>query len=264
VPDHERDAALIVIHASGLTREKFYAENPTLDDGITEKVRAMLKRRAMREPLQYILGLVEFCGMKIKVGPGVLVPRPETELIPEEVKARLGGTGGGVKVLDLCTGSGCIALSLAGLLTGAEVTGTDSSSEALGFARDNAQALGLEGLRFLEGDLFGPVSGERFSLVVANPPYIPAGEIDSLMPEVSRWEPRAALDGGGDGLDVIRKIAQEAPAHLEQGGMLIMELGAGQAGDVKVILEEQGFGGIETAKDLAGHERVIIARLDNN
>ena len=261
VPDHDHDAAHIVIAATGLTREQYYVDNPLIPDEQIKVVRLMLKRRATREPLQYVIGKVEFCGMDFRVGQGVLVPRPETEILAEEAAKRVESPG---RILDLCTGSGCLAVTLALKFREARVLGVDSEARALDYARMNSEALGASNTEFLEGDLFAPAKAAEdaapFDLIVSNPPYIPSAEIDTLQTEVSRWEPRAALDGGADGLDIYRRIASEAPDVMSPDGLLVLELGAGQAAAARDIFSG-AFTGLETVKDIAGHERILIARL---
>lgn len=252
------EAMALLRELADIDARRMYADNPEVAVDISGLVLSATRRRAAHEPLQYITGTVEFMGMPLSVGPGVLVPRPETELLVEEVFCIFPDPGAHPDVLDLCTGSGCIALAIARRYPGARVTATDSSGEALSYARINAQEIGLSNLRLLEGSLFEPVEKGLFDLIVSNPPYIPEGEIDGLMPEVSRYEPRGALSGGGDGLDFYRAIIEGAPERLRPGGVLVFELGAGQRAAVESLALAKGLSLKKAIKDLVGHERVLV------
>ncbi len=268
------DAEILTFHAAGIDRLAAYADNPEISKGLLAKIRRLIKRRAKGEPLQYIVGSVEFLGLRITVGKGVLIPRPETELLAEEaikqVRSKKLGVRGTLskqtlghyrlKILDLCTGSGCIALALAKALPDADVYGTDVSKAALRFARKNAAVNGIAKVTFLEGPLFGPTpEGMIFDLIVSNPPYIASSDIAGLQREVRDWEPREALDGGANGLDFYRKIFRDAGRYLSRGGLIICELGFGQADAVRKIAMESGFGDITVKKDLAGIDRILKA-----
>ena len=213
-----------------------------------EEAKALARRRETGEPLQYILGEWEFMGLPFTVGPGTLIPRPETELLCE---LALGEDLKGKRVLDLCCGSGCIGISL-NRLGGAEVTFSDISPAALEYARKNAQINSVEGI-FLEGDLFEPVTG-RFDLIAVNPPYLNASEMASRQKELF-FEPENALFGGEDGLDFYRRLAAQAPERLEPGGRLLMEIGCGQGTALKAL-----FTNCIIHKDLAGLDRVAEVR----
>jgi len=220
--------------------------------------REMVARRARREPLQYILGTQEFMGFEFEVTPAVLIPRHDTEVLVAEAVKR----GEQARTaLDIGVGSGCIAVALAKLLPQATVYGVDQSGPALALAQRNAEKNGAR-VTLYEGSLFEPFPGERFDLIVSNPPYIPTADLDTLQPEVREHEPRAALDGGADGLDFYRIIIPAAPDHLNPGGWLIFEVGVDQAEGVLAIFRESGrFGELFTAKDPALIERVVGARL---
>jgi len=220
--------------------------------------RGMVARRARREPLQYILGTQEFMGLDFEVAPGVLIPRHDTETLVEEA-VRL--CGNARKVLDIGVGSGCIAVALARLLSGAAVVGVERSPEALAIARRNAEKHGVT-LTLREGSLFEPLTGERFDLIVSNPPYIPTADLAGLQPEVRDFEPTGALDGGTDGLDFYRLIIPAAPEFLNPDGWLLFEVGIGQAEQVLGLFRETGrFGELFTARDPGGIERVVGGRL---
>ncbi|HEX9005944.1 MAG TPA: peptide chain release factor N(5)-glutamine methyltransferase [Bacteroidota bacterium] len=219
--------------------------------------RGMVARRARREPLQYILGTQEFMGLEFEVAPGVLIPRHDTEVLVEEAVRRCGNAR---KVLDIGVGSGCIAVSLARLIPDAEIAGVEQSTEALAIARRNAERNGVA-VSLHEGSLFEPFAGERFDLIVSNPPYIPTGDLAGLQPEVREFEPRGALDGGPDGLDFYRLIVPAAPDYLNPGGWLLLEVGIGQAEEVVKLFDNAGFKDIFTAKDPGGIERVVGGRF---
>jgi release factor glutamine methyltransferase len=256
-----REAMFLVREVAGLEQSVILAHAPEISQEVERKVMEAAGRRAGREPIQYITGRVEFMDMTLRVGPGVLVPRPETELLVEEFYRLFPDTQAQLHVLDLCTGSGCIALAIASLYPRARITATDASKEALEYARLNAAELGIGNVRFLHGSLYEPLEEGGtvpFDAIVSNPPYIPAGEIGSLMPEVSGFEPRAALDGGEDGLEFYRLIMEGAPGRLRPGGLLLLELGAGQRADVESIAHERGLSLKGAIKDPAGHDRVLV------
>lgn len=216
--------------------------------------RTVIEKRASRVPLQHITGEQEFMGLCFKVNGHTLIPRQDTEILVEEAMRHLCD---GMQILDLCTGSGCILLSLLKYSNECQGTGTDISSEALKMARENAQRLQLEAA-FLEGDLFAPINkGTLFDMIVSNPPYIRTAEIDTLMPEVREYEPMGALDGGEDGLHFYRRIVSEAPDYMRRGACLFFEIGCDQKEAVAVLMQEAGFTQIEIFQDYAGLDRVV-------
>jgi len=216
--------------------------------------RAMVGRRAKREPLQYILGSQEFMGLDFEVTPGVLIPRHDTEVLVTEGAKRVERAG---SILDIGVGSGCIAVALAKALPQAEVYGVEKSAEALALAQRNVAKHGMK-VTLFEGSLFEPFNGQRFDLIVSNPPYIPTAELDTLQPEVRDFEPQQALDGGKDGLDFYRLIIPAAPEHLNPGGWLLFEVGIEEAEPVLELFETTcQFAELFTAKDPAGIERVV-------
>jgi release factor glutamine methyltransferase len=225
---------------------------------------SLIERRAAREPLQYLLGWEDFHGLRLAVTPDVLVPRPETEGLVEWAVEVLGGRPDPV-VADLGTGSGAIACAIARALPAVEVLAVEISVGALAVASRNVRALALSSrVRLLAGDLFAPLGSipRSLDLVVANPPYLPSAVISSLPPEVSRHEPRAALDGGPDGMAVIRRIVTGAPAVLKPGGWLLMEIGEEQAGPLASLMAAEGFSGIRARRDWNGVERYIGGRWE--
>lgn len=211
--------------------------------------------RSQRIPLQQIIGRQEFMGLSFQVNEHVLVPRQDTEILVEEVLRELID---GMKILDLCTGSGCILISLLHYSNGCEGVGTDISPDALAVARCNAaRLLGTDKRYFFgESDLFEQVQG-RYDIIVSNPPYICHGEIENLMPEVRDHEPALALDGGEDGLEYYRRIAAESPAYLNGGGRLYLEIGYDQGDAVQKLLLDQGFREVNVVQDYAGLDRVV-------
>lgn len=227
--------------------------------------RMVIEKRASRVPLQHITGEQEFMGLSFQVNEHVLIPRQDTEILVEEAMCHLGD---GMRILDLCTGSGCILLSLLKYSNECEGIGIDISEEALKTARENAERLGLDAV-FLAGDLFGPLAdfmSERtpdrlFDMVVSNPPYIETAVIDTLMPEVREHEPFCALDGGADGLQFYRRILAEAPAHMRRGAVLLFEIGCGQGEAVARLMQETGFVQVEVLQDYAGLDRVVCGSI---
>lgn len=248
------DAELLLAAAAGASRSEIVAglADPA---GSEERYESLLARRAHREPLAYITGVQGFRRIELRVDSRVLIPRPETELLVELVKSV-----GPREILDVATGSGAVALALADELPGATVIAADVSEDALLVAAENALALGIKSVSFVQSDLLEGVTG-RFEAICANLPYISTTEIDALQPEVSRFEPRIALDGGADGLDLVRRLADQAPAHLRPGGLLALEVGFGQAAATEEILAARGFVQIERQLDLLGVERVLTARM---
>lgn len=212
----------------------------------------LIARRCERVPLQHITGEQEFMGLPFRVTPDVLIPRQDTEVLVEECLRHLAP---GNVFLDLCTGSGCILVSLLHYAKGTFGTGADLSGKALSVAKGNVEANGVEA-RLVQGDLFEPVTG-TFDLIVSNPPYIASAEIETLTPEVREHEPRMALDGTADGLFFYKRIVQESPSYLKEGGWLCMEIGYDQGAAVQQLMEARGFVTVSVIKDLAGLDRVV-------
>lgn len=226
----------------------------SLDTDQHERYKVLLERRLCGEPIAYLLGVREFYGLTFNVTPATLIPRPDTELLVEQVLQRMPHQGLCL-VLDLGTGSGAIALSIAHARPDANMTATDASAAALEVAQSNAQRLNIRNVRLLQSDWFLALSDERFDIIVCNPPYIAANDVHLAQGDL-RFEPRTALVSGTDGLDDIRRICKQAKAHLNPNGWLIFEHGYDQAAQVRVLLEQSGFGEIFTARDLSGIERV--------
>jgi release factor glutamine methyltransferase len=257
------DAELLLAAAAGIDRVKLLTGSFALEREHLERFCQLVARRASREPLAYIAGRKEFHGLEIEVDRNVLIPRPETELVVD-VALRFLRHRPPSLVMDLGTGSGAIAIAVGLRSPGARISASDISAAALEVASRNAERHGcVDRIEFLPGDGFAaiPCSHPKFDLIVSNPPYVRDDEVAGLQPEVARYEPGIALRGGKDGLDFYRRIADGAGSYLAAGGEIIVELGAGQAVAAARILEQGGWRTRETIRDLAGHERVLRARL---
>lgn len=256
IPNPRLDAELLLAHVLKCKRVDLYTGfEKTVGDNHLAEFKALIERRAKREPLQYIIGETEFWGLKFKVTPDVLIPRPETELLVEEALK----FSEAKNILDIGTGSGCIAISLAKHLLEARITATDISKESLEVAKENAETNSVfDRIEFIASDiapwLFFETQEKKFDLIVSNPPYIDPIEIDLLQTEVSQHEPRRALDGGKGGFEIIDKILQEAPDFLKDGGALLLEVGEGQTAILKTKHP------LEVRKDYNGIERIVLLR----
>lgn len=276
--DAALDARLLLEHFCGIDTNRLLAEpGMPVSDDLRSAFLKGIERRAAREPLAYIVGEQSFMGLPFIVSEDVLIPEQDTENLVEEALRLIDD---GSRILDLCTGSGCILLSLLHYTNGCIGVGTDLSERALEIARRNASAHGLSDQTvWLQGDLFdaldpsnkkdnddkaesgfpGMSYASGYDMIISNPPYIPTSVIDTLQPEVRCAQPRMALDGGRDGLDFYRRIIREAPAHLVVGGRLLMEIGYDQAEAVSDLLREAGYYGIEILKDYGGNDRIATA-----
>jgi release factor glutamine methyltransferase len=256
------DAEVLLAHALGIDRLRLYLdyEKPVLADE-RDRFRALVKRRAQeRVPVSLLLGKREFWSLELRVTPDVLTPRPETETLVEAGLSKLPEPGSSARILDVGTGSGAIALSLASERPQAEITATDLSKAALQIATENADHLHIgERVRFVVGDLFEPVAAERFDLIVSNPPYVAREDAGSLPPELAH-EPEMALFAGCDGLDLIRRLIAEAGEHLFSGGWLFIEHSPEQVETIEQELRRAGFEEVERRFDLAQRPRVVGAR----
>lgn len=255
------NAELLIGHALGRKRMQLYMEfERPLTEQELELIRPLVRRRAQREPLQYIIGETEFCGLKLDVDRRALIPRPETELLVELVVGSCATPPS--RILDLGTGSGAIALALAKAFPSAAVTAVDVSLEALELARSNAAKTGSGGrVEFHHSDWFSAVPPQRFDLIVANPPYLSATETAETAPEVRGFEPASALTGRGDGSDDLRHIILTAPRFLIAGGMLAVETGIAQHARLLQWCTEAGFSGQSSRQDLTGRDRFVLATL---
>lgn len=251
------DVELLLADLLGVGRAYLYAHpEEEVNAHIWQEWQKRLERRARREPLAYILGKAGFYGLEFTVTPDVLVPRPETEVLVEAALAKQPAT-----MVDIGTGSGCIAVAVAVNLPQAQVWATDISEAALRVARENAERHGVaERIHFVQGDLLQPLAGMRFDVIASNPPYVAASERTSLQPEVRDWEPPQALFTGGDPLRFHRRLAAEAHFYLHEGGWLVMEVGMGQAEMVAALLEGAGYRRVRILNDLAGVGRVVEGR----
>lgn len=257
-------AELLLAHLLKLPRLQLYLNH---DRALTEPevtaLRALVQRRARREPLQHLVGSVSFYGLEIAVSPAALIPRPETETLAELAATALAGRDSSAPpvVLDFGTGTGCLAIALATRCPAARIHALDLSEAALALARLNAERHGITArLAFHLGDGFRALPADlRFDLIVANPPYIPTGELATLQPEVRDFDPRAALDGGVDGLDFYRRLALEAPAWMKAAGGLFAEFGDGQEAALPSLFAEAGWRATEVHRDLTGRPRVLEA-----
>jgi release factor glutamine methyltransferase len=283
----EKEAELLIIQGLGISTVDLYRDNHELNAEQTAIINNMAARRSKREPLQYITGHTEFSGLKIMVGQGVLIPRPETELMaeyavkqirarntehriqspehPEKLRNWSGRTqkserGQRMTILDLCTGSGCLALALAKEFPDTRICGIDISATAIGYAKENSRINNIRNVDFIMGDIFGPLRVNMlFDFIVSNPPYIKTDDIRGLQPEISEWEPYSALDGGGDGLAYYRIIIGAASGHLKVNGTIMLELGTGCADAAVEMCRQAGYVNVEIFKDYAGIERIIQA-----
>lgn len=249
------EVQILLCEALGVARSWLIShDRDALNGPAAQTYSALLTRRLAGEPIAYIIGRREFFGLEFKTTPAVLIPRPETELLVELALARI-PENQPCKVLDLGTGSGAIAISIAKNRPQAAVTAVDQSPEALAVARDNAARLGVPNLRLLHSDWFAALEAETFDLIVSNPPYVEAADPHLQRGDVC-FEPLSALASGADGLDDIRRIAAAAPQHLKPGGWLLFEHGYNQGEGCREILRQQGFLAVQTVRDLAGLERV--------
>ncbi len=256
------DAECLLAHALGCERLRLYLDfDKPVEDAERARFRELVRRRAdERVPVALLTGSREFWSLRLAVEPGVLVPRPETETLVGAALELFPESEAELRILDLGTGSGAVALALARERPKARVTATDVSPRALALAARNAESLGLaDRVRFLAGDLFAPVRGERFDLVVSNPPYVAEAEAAALAPELGH-EPGEALFAGRDGTDVLLRIAAEADEAVAEDGAVAVEIGAGQEAVVREGFEESGFGPTALHRDLAGKPRVLTAR----
>ena len=267
VPDSSNDAELLLEKATGKNSARLLLEwDQCIPEAEAGRYEDMILRRLNREPLQYIYGTWEFMGLDFRCSPACLIPRQDTELLVmtalDAIAERKNGTSGApFKMLDMCTGSGCVVISAARLAECDDLraVGADISAEALEIAKQNAADNGVE-IDFRQSDMFENIGkDEVFDLITANPPYIETDVIAGLNPEINRFEPMVALDGGEDGLKHYRSIIAGAGAHLKDGGSIMMEIGDTQGRAVSELLEHAGYRNVEVLKDLAGLDRVVRA-----
>jgi release factor glutamine methyltransferase len=255
---------LLLAHMLGMPRMKLYLNfERVLTAMELDTLRALVRRRGQREPLQYIVGSASFCGLEMALNQRVLIPRPETELLAERGWKFLQGCGGCPSALDVGTGSGCVAIALAANAPGSRIHATDFCGEALEVARQNARRHQVaDRVQWHQGDVFAAVPVElRFDLIVSNPPYIPSARIASLEPEVREHEPRGALDGGADGLDFYRRLAAGGGAFLRSGGRLMVELDDEGGAGTREIFEREKWKIEAVELDYNRTPRILIAQL---
>ena len=258
IPDAKLDAWYLLEYVTGISRASYFGDpKREVPKEQAESYREVILRRAGHIPLQHITGEQEFMGYTFLVNPDVLIPRQDTETLTEEA---LKFTEPGMKVLDLCTGSGCILISLLKSCPGLKGTGCDISEKALKMARENGRRLQVEA-SWIQSDLFEQIS-ERFDLIVSNPPYIRTGVIEELQEEVRLHDPWIALDGKKDGLYFYRRIIAESTGYIRDNGAMMFEIGHDQAEDVVRLMEEAGYTQIRVKKDLAGLDRVVTGRYN--
>jgi release factor glutamine methyltransferase len=262
-PSPRLDAEVLLAFALKVDRVRLVIESDrALETAELSLYRTLIERRRRGEPVAYILGRREFYGIDLRVDRRALVPRPDTETLVDVALERTRARSAYGRALDLCTGTGCVAIAFAKARPTWRVTATDVSPDATDLAWENVRRVGVAfSVRTAVGNLFEPVADERFELVVSNPPYVPSAEIETLEPDVREFEPRAALDGGADGLDLVRTVVNRAPRHLEPGGVLALEIAFDQADRVAPLFEQAGFAQIERRRDYGGRERVVSGRI---
>lgn len=257
IKEAELEAFYIIEYVLHLSRSMFFLKKKDMvSEQDINNCLTIAEKRSQHVPLQYILGTQEFMGLNFKVTPDVLIPRQDTEGLVEEV---LKYVKPGMKVLDMCTGSGCIAVSIAKYAENVQVSAADISVKALEIARENAAANDVQ-VNFIESDMFQQIT-QKYDMIISNPPYIKSQVVTTLMPEVRDYEPHLALDGKEDGLYFYRKLAKEAGRFLTPGGMLCLEIGYDQGTDVAQLLQEQGFQQVRVEQDLCGLDRNVYGNM---
>ena len=257
ISEAELEAFYIIEAVMNLSRPMFFIrKQEEVGEKDMERCLSIAQKRSQHMPLQYILGTQEFMGLSFKVTPDVLIPRQDTEGLVEEVLKQVKP---GMKVLDMCTGSGCIAVSVAKFAPNVQMSAVDISSKALEIARENAAANQVQ-INFIESDMFTEIR-EKYDMIISNPPYIKSQVVTTLMPEVRDYEPHLALDGKEDGLFFYKKLAKESGNFLAPGGMLCLEIGYDQGAEVKQLLEQQGFTQVRVEQDLCGLDRNVYGKM---
>lgn len=256
IAENQIDSWLLVESICDITRQDVFLEpDKSISEEQAKKYLDAVAMRAKHIPLQHMIGYQQFMDFEFKVDENVLIPRPETELLVEQVVAYIKDRS--VKVLDMCTGSGCIGISIDKMCENAIVTAVDISNKALNVAWENNER-NQGKVTFVQGDLFENIN-ETYDIIVSNPPYIPTRDIDTLMEEVREHEPHLALDGSGDGLKFYREICKQAKDYINKNGKIFFEIGYDQGQTVPTLLKENGFSNIQVLKDLSGNDRMVIA-----
>lgn len=266
IDDYKSDAWLLFEHMFGMNRTSYLMKaDSEASDKVSEYMDA-IKERATRKPLQHITGVQEFYGLEFVVNENVLIPRQDTEILVEQAIGIIKNNES--RVLDMCTGSGCIAITIGSNCRNADVTGVDISAEALKVSCANKEKISVDNVDFIQSNLFENIN-DKFDVIVSNPPYIESDVIDTLMQEVKDFEPRLALDGEADGLKFYREITKESLRYIKPGGYLLYEIGHNQGEAVSDIMKENGYTSVKVLKDLAGLDRVVVGHFpaemeDNN
>jgi release factor glutamine methyltransferase len=258
-----KEAEALALKAANLDINRLYRDNPYLDENAFQTFQSFIHRRLLHEPIHYILGAVDFLELNLAVGDNVLIPRPETELLALKAIAlieSLSPLNPSFRVLDLCAGSGCLALAIAKRFPNISVFGLDISYKALAYARLNRNAASCENCFFVQGDLLLPLNLFAFDVIVSNPPYIQSDELKNLPQTIRDWEPLTALDGGKDGLDFYRRTLSVASRYLKKNGAILFEIGYGQSDSVQTIALQNGFHHVTMAQDYSGITRIITIR----
>lgn len=257
--DARLDARLLLEYICHTDRNTLLVHGDSQRNDIEEQLyKVVIDKRASRIPLQHITGEQEFMGLTFKVNEHTLIPRQDTEILVEECLSRICD---GARVLDMCTGSGCILLSLMKYSNECQGVGADISAEALKVARENARNLGIKNVNFIESDLFDKIQG-KYDMIVSNPPYIASNVIETLMPEVRDHEPMSALDGMEDGLFFYRRIVESAKDYMSNNAWLLFEIGYDQGESVSELMKKAGFNEVRIVKDYAGLDRVVLGRKE--
>ena len=269
VTEYESNAWILFEFVFDMKRHQYFMKmnDAVTDEAAVARYRECLTKRAERIPVQYITGTQDFMGMTFAVNENVLIPRQDTEVLVENVLKTVKLFSGDVRVLDMCTGSGCIAISVS-RLGNIDVTAVDISEKALEVAKTNAGNLGADRVQFIQSDLFDKINvnngvepSQRYDIIVSNPPYIPTKVVDGLMPEVREHEPRLALDGTEDGLEFYRRITEDSLKYINKNGWLMYEIGCEQGEDVSKIMLDNGYEDVRVIKDLAGLDRVVLGKI---
>ncbi|MFN3480517.1 MAG: peptide chain release factor N(5)-glutamine methyltransferase [Thermodesulfovibrionales bacterium] len=266
IEDAPKEAEILITETLGIDRTSLYSGRYKITEDDSRRIDSLLQRRLKREPLQYIFGHVEFLGLRFNIGRGVLIPRPETEMLAEEaIRILKSKKPSGANILDLCTGSGCIATTIARHLPESFVYGVDISEAALSYAEENALLNDVRNVRFLRGDLYEPLKigpEIRFDMIISNPPYIRSEDIKSLQPEIRDWEPLEALNGGEDGLEYYRRIIGGCRDFLMDKGEVLLEVGDSRG--VIDIARSYNMRVLSVIKDLSGIDRVLRLSLNHS
>jgi len=264
IEDPAREAEMLITGLQRIDRAALYTCDVDIPEDRARHIDDLAVRRTRGEPIQYLIGCVPFYGLTIYVGSGVLIPRPETEVLVDEViKQMRQKAASPLRFLDLCTGSGCIALAIARHFPDATIYGVDASEAAMVYATQNALANDVHNVCFKLGDLFEPVNTLHFDCIVSNPPYVRHDEIKTLQREIREHEPISALDGGRDGLDFYRRIFRDAPAYLNDNGLIMLEIGYCQSAAIRELALSAGLTQLHFIKDFAGIERIFTAKMLN-